>query len=403
MFDAGTTMVIDPFEETPGMDSGYYRGLDMEYQFPTELQDQINQRIIDTPLSGFYRPWPDGFPWRMWMDYSNRLRGDYGGPHFDLFHWDDFSGNFEPAPAPTATVITPTLYDPGTYRDDARITDWFTTAEIQAAEGAEAANDPTTWMRLPLRNEPGGRDGYRCNLLNKVVVNQFAQAGTHYKMVGDYNPLYAPFDLRHPEWYALVDSNGSPYDPGMTGVDPRQWLSLLNNNSYKLYVRPANWRWAVTVTAYYYYISWFELIYTKEIFTHAYFDRPPIYPRRHDFLTTTRTADLEWDNTYWSHDAGIDDGFERSRGSQFLRDQIVDAQWWTYSEAYVLAGNDPAKIYLWLWPPEPGDIVLGISTIDRITGQESVIWLKQTADLTDIYQRQVIGIYLDLGFTAAGG
>lgn len=129
MFDAGTTLVIDPLDETPGMDSAYYRALDMEYQFPGQLQAQINQYLVDTPLSGFLRPWPDGFPWRMWMDYTDRLRGDYGGPHFDLFHWDDISGDFEPVPAPTATVITATVYDPGTYRDDARVTDWFTSED----------------------------------------------------------------------------------------------------------------------------------------------------------------------------------------------------------------------------------------------------------------------------------
>lgn len=399
MFDAGTTLVIDPLDETPGMDSAYYRALDMEYQFPGQLQAQINQYLVDTPLSGFLRPWPDGFPWRMWMDYTDRLRGDYGGPHFDLFHWDDISGDFEPVPAPTATVITATVYDPGTYRDDARVTDWFTSEEVVAAEGS---SDPTTWLRLPLRNEPGGRDGHNCELLNRVVINQFAQAGPHYKMVGDYNPIFAPFDLRHPEWYDIIDSQGFPYDPGASPVKKEQLISLLNDNAYKLYVRPANWRWAVTVTAYYYYVSWFEFFLTKQIFTHAYFDRPPIYPIRHNYLHTSRTATIEWDHSYWSQDAGIDDGFERSRGSQFLRDQIIDAQWWTYSEAFIFARNDPAKIHLWLWPPESGDIVLGISTADRITGQESIFWLRQNQDLTHVYQRQVIGSYLDLGFAAAG-
>ena len=63
MFDAGTTLVIDPLETSvPGMDSAYFRELDMEYQFPTQRQDEINQYLVDTPFSGFLRPWPDG--WR---------------------------------------------------------------------------------------------------------------------------------------------------------------------------------------------------------------------------------------------------------------------------------------------------------------------------------------------------
>ena len=399
MFDAGTTLVIDPLADVPGMDSAYFRSLDMEYQFPTQRQDDINQLIVDTPFSGFLRPWPDGFPWRMWMDYTDRHRGDYGGPKFTFYHWDDFSGNYDPVPAATSQVINASLYDP-TQRDDLRTTDWLTSAEIVAAEGSP---DPTTWLRLPLRNEPGGRDGHRCDLLNPVVINQFAQGGPHYKVQGDYNPIYAPFDLRHPEWYDPVDSQGNPMDLGLHGFDKNQLMSVLNNSTTKLYVRPANWRWVPTVKAYYYYVSWFEFFLTFQMFTTAWFDRPPIYPHRHDLIHTTRTADLEWDHTFWSTDAGIDDGFNRSRGAQFLRSQIIDAQWWTYSEAFVFARNDPAKLYLWLWPPEAGDIVLGIGTTDHITGAEQTVWFKQNRDLTDEFPRMIIGAYLVMDFVAARG
>lgn len=399
MFDAGTTMIIDPFGDVPGMDSGYFRELDMEYTWPGERAGEINQLLVDTPFDGTLRPWPEDFPWRMWMDYTDRHRGDYGGPKFTLYHWDDFSGNYEPVPSPTAQVINAALYDP-TSRDDLRTTDWLTSAEIVAAEGSP---DPTTWLRLPLRNEPGGRDGYRCDLLNPVVINQFAQGGPHYKLEGDYNPIYAPFDLRHPEWYTLVGSDGQNLDSSAAGIIGEQLFSILNDSTYRVYVRPANWRWTATVKAYYYYVSWFEFFMTYELFTTAWFNRPPIYPHRHDLLTTTRTTPIEWDSTFWSLDAGIDYGFNSSRGAQFLRDQIVDAQWWTLSEAYIFARNDPAKLYLWLWPPEPGDIVLGIGNLDHITGSQQTVWFKQTTDLTDVYPRTVIGTYLITDFVAAGG
>jgi hypothetical protein len=399
MFDAGTTLVIDPLDDTPGMDAAYFRELDMERQFPTERQDDINDLLVDTPFSGFLRPWPEGFPWRMWMDYTDRHRGDYGGPKFTLYNWDDYSGDFSPVPAATAEVVTPTLYDPGASVDDARATDWLTSKEIEVAAGSD---DPTTWLRLPLRNEVGGRDGHNCDLLNRVVITQNAHSGPHYKLVGDYNPIFAPFDLRRPEWYDLVDSQGHPLDLDAAGMIKDQLCSILNDSSYRIYVRPANWRWVVTVTAYYYYVSWWEFFLTKEIFTHAYFNRPPIYPHRHNLLKTTRTQDLEFDNVYWSLDAGIDDGFHRSRGAQFLRQQIVDAQWWTYSEAYILAGNDPAKLYLWMWPPEQGDIVLGIGNVDHITGQQQTVWFKQNRDL-ETYTRGIIGTYLIMDFVAAQG
>ncbi len=401
MFDAGTTLVIDPLETSvPGMDSAYFRELDMEYQFPTQRQDEINQYLVDTPFSGFLRPWPDGFPWRMWMDYTDRHRGDYGGPQFTLYNWDDYSGDFAPVPAPTAQVITPTLYDPGANPDDTRMSDWLTPGEIQTAEGS---SDPTTWLRLPLRNEPGGKDGHRCNLLNPAVITQHAHTGPHYKMVGDYNAIYAPFDLRHSEWYDLVDSMGNPLDLSQANLIKEQLCSILNDSSYRLYVRPANWRWVATVKAYYYYISWFEFFLTFQMFTHAYFNRPPIYPHRHDLIHTTRTQSVEWDHTWWSLDGGIDDGFNRSKGAAFLRHQIIDAQWWTYSEAYVFARNDPAKLYIWLWPPEAGDLVLGIGNIDHITGSQQTVWFRQNRDLTDEYRRLVLGGYLVMDFIAASG
>lgn len=400
MFDAGTTLVIDPFGDTPGMDSGYFRELDMEYQFPQERSDEINWLLTNTPYSGIYRPWPDGFPWRMWMDYTDRNRDDYGGPQFTFYHWDDFSGDFEPVPAPVSKVVPEADYDPGADVDDTRAGDWLTSDEIVAAEGS---SDPTTWLRLPLRNEPGGSHYHTCELGNRVVLHQDHHTGPHFKLEGDYNPIYAPFDLRHPEWYDIVGDNGDHLNLDAAGLIKEQLFSILNDNTYKIYVRPANWRWVATVKAYYYYVSWFELIYTYELFTTAWFNRPPIYPHRHDLLKTTRDFPIYFDHQWWSLDGGIDYGFNSSRGAQFLRDQIVDSQWWTYSEAYIFARNDYAKLYLWLWPPEPGDIVLGIGNLDHITGQQQTVWFKQVVDLTDEYPREVIGTYLIMDFNAAGG
>jgi hypothetical protein len=79
---------------------------------------------------------------------------------------------------------------------------------------------------------------------------------------------------------------------------------------------------------------------------------------------------------------------------------MINAQWWTQSEAYIFTGNDPATIAIWLWPPEPMDIVLGIGRVDTSTGEEEILWLQQAVDLTAEYERQIIGSYIDLGFSA---
>ena len=52
LYDAGTTLMIDPLDTTPGMDSAYYRGLDMEYKWPRERADVINELLRVTPLTG---------------------------------------------------------------------------------------------------------------------------------------------------------------------------------------------------------------------------------------------------------------------------------------------------------------------------------------------------------------
>ena len=85
----------------------------------------------------------------------------------------------------------------------------------------------------------------------------------------------------------------------------------------------------------------------------------------------------------------------------FLRHQIIDAQYWTLSEAYIFHHNDPATLVLWMWPPDKGDIVLGVSEIDRTTGADQIYWVQQNRDLTDVYPRTVIGNYIVLDFIAA--
>jgi hypothetical protein len=108
----------------------------------------------------------------------------------------------------------------------------------------------------------------------------------------------------------------------------------------------------------------------------------------------------EYRNVLYSLDNGIEWSFEHSRGAGELRRQMLDSQWHSLSEAYIYTGNDPATIVLWMWPPEPGDIVLGIGRVDYPSGREDLRWVMQKADLTAEFPRTVIGQYIDLTFTA---
>jgi hypothetical protein len=391
-YDAGTTMVIDPLVSVPGMDQGYYREIDMEYKWPGERAGEINDDLINTPLRGEYRPWPDPFPWRMWVDYTKRYEGADGGLKTDLYHWEYLTSSTIIAPSSLAQIEDPAVYEPNIERRYARMTNSPTTEEIAAANLWRS--NPTEYLRRLLYNEAGSKHGVNCDLLQPLVMNHAAHYGYEFKLVLDYNPIFAPVDMRHPEWYDLLDENGQQLPDEIK----EHRLSLLNNGAYRLYLRPANWRWVGKVYANYLYVSWFEMFPTREVFTTAWFNRPPIYPWRHDLIHSTQTAPIEYLHNYYSIDYGIEYGFNSSRGAQFLRDQIISAQWWRMSEAYIFTGNDPATLILWLYPPEQGDIVLGVGELDHITGAEKMFWVRQNRDLTDEYQRTVIGNYIILNF-----
>jgi hypothetical protein len=390
LFDAGSKLQIVPWMDVPGMQEAYFRGLDMEYQFPGDLQNAINQSLRETPLTETLLPWPQPFPGRCWIDWTPRYEGEDGGLQIETFRLDQYSGDLEPVPANLAQLEDDTDYRPIVTRASERMEDMLTVDEIQ-----DRNDHPTEWLRLPLRNEQGGSAYGYCQLEQPISLVQDHHSGDEYRININYSPLFAPVDCRHPEWYRVVRTDGSPAQ----SIDVETFLSLRPDGYYKLYLRPANWRWVATVWANYIYVSFFEMFYTRQVFTTAYFDRPPIYPRRHDLIHTTQVADFEYLGTLYSTDTGIDWAFNSSRGAAFLRHQIIDSQWWTYSEAFIFTGNDPATLAMWLWPPEAGDIVLGIGKYDPTSGFEEVLWLEQLIDLTDEYPRTVTGSYIVLDFT----
>lgn len=374
--------------DTPGMQNAYFRGLDMEYQFPNELQSLINQRLRETPLREDLLPWPQPFPGRCWIDWTQRYAGQDGGLQIETVRYETMFEQYSFVNGKLTQVPKEADYDPVLNIDDERVADSKTVTEIQADN-----THPTEWLRLPIYNEQGGKDYGYCGLENPMSLVQNHHIGDEFRTVVNYSPLFAPVDLRKPEWYNVINSDGNPI------AEPLRHMSMRQDGRYRLYLRPANWRWVVTVWANYLYVSFFEMFPTRQVFTTAYFDRPPIYPRRHDLIHTTQTAFWEYLNQLWSYDAGISWGFDQSRGAAFLRHQIIDSQWWTQSEAFIFTGNDPATIAMWLWPPEAGDIVMGIGQVDNATGQEQVVWLVQNRDLTDEYPRTVIGSYIVPEFT----
>lgn len=382
LFDAGSKLTIVPWMDTPGFNEAYFRALDMEYQFPNELQSQINEAIRTTPLTETLLPWPDPFPGRCWIDWTPRYEGEDGGLKIETARYETMFNQYSFVAGELTQIPTDAAYNPVVEINDTRVADSKTVEEI-----ADEHEHPTEWLRHPLYNEQGGKDYGYCGLEPGAWLVQNHHIGDEYRPIVNYSPLFAPVDLTKPERYQAINTDGDPVE------NPLRRMSLRQDGRYRLYLRPANWRWTVTVWANYIYVSLFEMFPTRQVFTTAYFDRPPIYPRRHDLIHTTQTANWEYLGNLYSIDAGISWAFDLSRGAQFLRHQIIDSQWWTQSEAFIFTGNEQASIAMWLWPPEPGDIVMGIGEIDNVTGQEQVVWLIQTDDLTGDYPRTVIGSY----------
>ena len=391
LFDAGTILNILPNRTVPGMDEGYFRGIDMEWRFTENIQGDINDRLTAATRHATLVPWPVPFPGRCWVDWSPRYEGEDGGPKIRLHRHDLGEEDYAEVPAALVQIPTDAAYDPNASTEDARLGDRKTMTEIQSEQPS-----PTIWLRRPLQNERGGSRYAACALEQPVEMIHEGHTGDEYRIVADYNPLFAPFDGRRPEWYEAQDQEGN----AISDAAKLRAMSLRPEGHYRIYFRPANWRWVATVYANYIYVSWFEMYPVTLTFTQAYFDRPPIYPSRHDLLHTTQTAGYPYNGTFWSYDQGINNAFDQSRAAAFLRFQIIDQQWWTQSEAFIFAGNDPATLAMWLYPPEANDIVLGIAHVDDTTGEDDVVWFKQIRDLTSEYARTVIGSYLDPDFAA---
>ena len=243
LFDAGTVLQKEPEQPTPGMDSAYYKEIDMEYQWPGEIQGDINERLAGTPTRVNLRPWPEPFPNRCWVDWTSRYEGADGGFKIDTTRYGMMFDDYSLVPAPTAQIPEDADYEPTIYRDDERLQDAKTVDEISAEN-----DHPTVWLRERLGNELGGKRGPFCDLKQPTVMVQNFHVGDEFRAVVNYSPIFAPFDGRHPEWYDVIRSDGT-----QVTEDKERWMSFRQDGLHRVYLRPANWRWAVRVYANYIY------------------------------------------------------------------------------------------------------------------------------------------------------
>jgi hypothetical protein len=373
LFDAGTFLRKGTYgggslldvKAKPGMEKGSYREIDFEYTFKnqTERIGEISRRMLTEPVVDSLAPWPLPFPARMWIDNTTRYLATNGGPILTAYHSDPWSSSFDPVPASETRLVVANRKEE-VNREDANI------SELPDMEAIQARNpSPTEWLKLPVENEDVGFTNLKEQL---VMMHDTDVEGGRITLSADFNPILAPFDFRHPEWYSIVDPDGETIatDP----ADVRRFLEFDPNGFYRLYIRPAQWRMVMTVVAHYIYISWFEAFPTDEVFTVAYFHRPPVYPKRHDILNPNYVFQG------LIFDQAINEQWERTESSREMARQIIDAQWYTMSEAYIFAGNDPGELTVTQYAPNKDEFVAGIGRVDYPGGAQETWWVRQKAD-----------------------
>jgi hypothetical protein len=134
------------------------------------------------------------------------------------------------------------------------------------------------------------------------------------------------------------------------------------------------------------YIGWFETYEVLLPFPHLWYDRPPVYPLRHNILETN--AD--------TNDAAIVWQFEHSQAAADIEQQIFDAQWWTPCEVFIFKNVE--KVVMWVnrVPPAKREVILGVGRVDQATGAESRVWVENRYNMTSAYPVQQIAYFQEV-------
>lgn len=374
LYDAGTRLLkgthgggsLLDVKARPGMEKGSFREIDFEYDVSNSRERifEINRRLRTEEVLTTLAPWPLPFPARMWVDHTARYNGEIGGPVMSVYHADPYSSLYDEVPAEVTQLVNLDRKEE-VRREDGRISRMQTPEEI-----SEHVPAPTEYLRLSMENSDPGFGNLEDSGI--VVMHNTDKEGGRLTLSMDYNAIFTSFDLRYPERYRVLNADGEVLarDP----ADVARFLEFDPEGHYRLYLRPAKWRNVMTVVAHYIYISWFEFFTTDEIFTQAYFHRGPIYPRRHDILNDEPAFTVN--GVPHAYSEAMNEQWEQTQAAAKMAKMIIDAQWYTLSEAYTFSGNDPGSLVTTLYPHEADDFVLGIARVEPYGGASEEVWIQ---------------------------
>ena len=305
----------------PGVSEGYWREVNCE-EFPSEdrhVEIDAEMRQV-TPWA--VEPWPELLPGKMWVDWCPEYAGETDGLLVNLHHHETEAGTHAVVPAGEAYLDE--APEEELRREEARVSSLMTWREVQSY-----ASTPTDWYRLDTRNEALGT-----RLLAPARIVFDGIRGSAFRLEVPDQSLWTPFDLRLglDSYYAMGDSGQV-----IEEADAAAFINLTQRSTHALYLRPRRLRIVVTVIAHYMYATFFEIVMNDEVFTRVYFDRPPVYPIRHDLLRTKTETPL---TNYWgdprSYDYGLDYAFSLSRTAAELAHEILAQQFFDPCMGYYL-------------------------------------------------------------------
>ena len=366
LFDGGTDLRKLP-ASVPGLDTAWWVGSGWEQSIFDwgNRTAQLNALMASLdPLT--VRTWPEQMPRKMWVDATNRYHwNSLDGLRFNLHHVDRITEQYPEMPAgdPEWRDDLSELLQP----EDGRIH-----RELAWREIRERAEDPNEWYRLPTLNESGGT-----KLKEPLALRAQGPRGALALELPDQS-LFAPFDLSHPERYRVFDNAGNEIDQSAMYLYPR--------STSNLYLRPRWWKYYVTVYAIFWYISVFELFALRYVFTKAWYDRPPIYPIRHNIMESTPA----------STDPAVLWQFEHSNAAAELTREIFDAQHFGLCEVVVFGFIELVQMWIERAAPRRSEAVLGIGRVDQATGRESPVWVRARSNQDSLYPTTDIAFFQEV-------
>lgn len=379
----------------PFMDLGWYtqhREFELYFYEYNHENTRINDKAMSTLRGRLLNPWPERFSGHMWIDRTDRYE-TIEGFYLKLWEKDEVTDDYLELPRSPHTWIDVT-YEPPEVNPQECVT-----VPLKHHNPNDAANWNPMGLplgelsRLPMKNETESLDwrfrGY-CHLKEPVLTDITGDSDRPIVLeVTNDNLLFAPFDFRHPERYICQDEDGRVL-PGT-----ENWLTLRPDMEYVIHLRPRWWRWTVFVLAHYAYISLWGVIPNDEYFWHVFFDRPPVYPFRHDVIHSKQEQGyLNWNNDWRSYDIGIDYYWETTDAAADLAAQILNQQYSWYCVVYSFLGNEDPDLFLEAWPPRKGDIVCCIEQVDKVTRETTPIFVRQNMGLDSVYPDFDFGAFL---------